>query len=94
MPVVKDGENPLEIILRVVNYNLVTLKSGVDSKEQSITSFVLDNPGLIEAEQFCNHLIHNMPIFFLYESNRKLWIRYKINSCIFISKLLNFYTKD
>lgn len=68
---VKDGENPLEIILKVVNYNLVTLKSGVDSKEQSITSFVVGNPGLIEAEQFCNHLIHNMPIF-LYESNRKL----------------------
>lgn len=67
MPVVKDGENLLEIILKVVNYNLVTLKSGADSKEQSITSFVLDNPGLIEAEQFCNHLIHNMAIFCINE---------------------------
>lgn len=77
MPVVKDGENPLEIILRVVNYNLVTLKSGVDSKEQSITSFVLDNPGLIEAaEQFCNHLIHNMPIFYMNQiENYELDIR-------------------
>lgn len=76
MPVVKDGENPLEIILRVVNYNLVTLKSGVDSKEQSITSFVLDNPGLIEAEQFCNNLIHNMPIFYMNQiENYELDIR-------------------
>lgn len=62
---VKDGENPLEMILKVVNYNLVTLKSGIDSKEQSITSFVLSNPGLIEAEQFCNHLIYNIHISFI-----------------------------
>lgn len=76
MPVVKDGENPLEIILKVVNYNLVTLKSGVDSKEQSITSFVVGNPGLIEAEQFCNHLIHNMPIFYMNQiENYELDIR-------------------
>lgn len=72
---VKDRENPLEMILKVVNYNLVTLKSGIDSKEQSITSFVLSNPGLIEAEQFCNYLFYNIHIsFIMIKSKIMNWI--------------------